>query len=44
MGEVRRELERAHGYEGDPVAEAREERSRDFDRVVADWLRRSPEQ
>lgn len=37
--ESRRELERRHGvYDGDPVAEGREERSRDFDRVVADWL------
>lgn len=38
-GEARRELTRHHGiYRGDPVAEAREERSRDFDRIVADWL------
>jgi hypothetical protein len=40
--EGRQELEHRHGvYEGDPVAEGREERSRDFERVVAGWLRSS---
>lgn len=38
INEARREMERSHGvYQGDPVAEAREERARDFDRVLADW-------
>lgn len=38
MGEERREMERHHGvYPGDPVAEAREERALNFDRVLADW-------
>lgn len=38
IGEGRRESRRLVGsYEGDPVAEAREERTRDFDRVVSDW-------
>jgi predicted DNA-binding protein len=36
--EGRREMEHSHGvYQGDPVAEAREERARDFDRVLAEW-------
>jgi hypothetical protein len=38
IADARRELERLYGvYHGDPIAEAREERERDRDRVLAEW-------